>query len=501
MQQLGIVHLSDLHFGDPHFFQLPIPPDGVPAASKRPSLLDALSRDLNNPDLRDLAPGLPESAGSGHLDMPMIVAISGDLTQTAGTKEFQQASKFIEGLGQVTVLGSNLTKKNIFVVPGNHDVIFDELDIGRRWYPFSRFYEQHTGVRVDAENPSSLTRVIDRSDEGFIVVEFNSCVYVQKGSVDAIRGQIDEDALYGVKEALRNIPEAKRNAAIKLAIVHHHPIVLPALAEPNRGYDAVVNSQALLGVLQEFGFQLVMHGHKHYPHTFSYDAKCAWSKGAVYPMSVIAGGSIGSRFLPERVANATNVYNFITIKWDSATALARIRIVTRGLVTHGANGHELLPQEWMFRTIATEDQVVGRHMAEVGPFVAEQFAEGDFEAHRKKKYQELRCNMPVVEVMPSLVPGQKYEARLWIVAHAGRKDVPTRVAWSGGKHFPVVVCRREDNPSFCATLAYYGPVLVQVRMYFDDGQVATGYVYARLPGDESIAAPLEAVSGPGVESK
>src|SRR5262249_16794356 len=435
-------------------------------------------------ELRDLTPRSPELSGRGYTDMPLIVAISGDLTQTAGTKEFDQAQQFISGLGKAPVLGSNITGDNIFVVPGNHDVIFDEPDIERRWYPYCRFYERHTHIRMDADRPGALTRLIDRSDKGLIIAELNSCVYVQKGSVDAIIGQIDDERLFNLKQALGGIPGEQLQRSIRIAIVHHHPVVLPALAEPGRSYDAIVNSHALLGLLQEFGFHIIVHGHKHYPHTFSYDAKCAWSNARVYPLTVIAGGSVGSRFLPERVANATNVYNFVTFKWDPKTALSRISVVTRGLQTHDPDGGALLPQEWRFRTLAVEDRVSGRHMADIGAFETLDFKEDDLEKRRRSIYQELRCNMPVVEVMPSLVPKQEYEARLWIVPHEGR-EIPTKVEWSAGKHFPVVACTREANAAFCATLAYYGPMLVQARMYFADGGIATGYVYARLPGSDS----------------
>jgi hypothetical protein len=126
-------------------------------------------------------------------------------------------------------------------------------------------------------------------------------------------------------------------------------------------------------------------------------------------------------------------------------------------------------------------------MADVGAFETLEFKPDDFEKKRRSIYQDLRLNMPVVEVMPSLVPQQEYEARLWIVAHEGRQDIPAKVEWSGGRHFPVVVCTREGNPTFCATLSYYGPMLVQARMYFDNGDIATGYVYARLPGSDSAA--------------
>ena len=483
MKQLAMVHLSDLHFGDPHFFNPPLPPDGAPAANTRPSLCSLLVADLNSDDFRGLTPKFPESSGHGYIDMPLIVAVSGDLTETAATKEFEHAEKFITDLGNADILGSKITTPNIFIVPGNHDVIYTEPDTGRRWYPYCSFYEKHTNVHIDPRRPQGLTRLIDRSNQGYVVAELNSAVYVQKDSPDAIRGQIDDQSLFELKKALQAVDEEKLRCSIRIAVVHHHPIVLPALAEPGRGYDAIVNSQALLGLLQEFGFHIVVHGHKHFPHTFTYDAKCAWSQGKIYPITVIAGGSVGSRHLPARVANPTNVYNYITFKWDPNTALARIRVVTRGLKIHNAQGRELLPQEWKFETLAIEDNVSGQHRQDVGPFSTSKFKADEFERQRKQVRADFRHNMPVVEVLPSLIVGQDYEARLWIVGHEGRTELPRRVEWSGGSHFPIVVCKREENPSFCAPLAYYGPVLVQVRMYFDDGHVATGYLYARLPGD------------------
>ena len=45
-RQLSIVHLTDLHFGERHAFQPPLPPDGHPAVARGwPTLLQSLSKD------------------------------------------------------------------------------------------------------------------------------------------------------------------------------------------------------------------------------------------------------------------------------------------------------------------------------------------------------------------------------------------------------------------------------------------------------------------------
>jgi hypothetical protein len=307
---------------------------------------------------------------------------------------------------------------------------------------------------------------------------------VQKGTPEEVRGQVDDESLFKLKTELKKIDTTRLRDAVRVAIMHHHPIVLPALAEPKRGYDAIVNADALLALLQEFEFHVIFHGHKHYPHTFSYDARCAWTKATVWPIHVIAGGSAGSSEIPARDPASTNTYNYVTLKWDPVTRLSRIRIVTRGLVTHDADGRRLLPAEWHFQTLRVDDRVSGAHMPDGNvPYHKSTFVPDGHEDRRKAAYAELRWNMPVVEVMPSLIPGQAYEARVWIVPHVGNREVPVRVEWAAGEHFTVVTCDAQTNPMFCATLAYYGPVLVQARMHFADGHVALGHIYARLPSN------------------
>jgi hypothetical protein len=106
------------------------------------------------------------------------------------------------------------------------------------------------------------------------------------------------------------------------------------------------------------------------------------------------------------------------------------------------------------------------------------------ERRRKKIYNELRCNFPVCEVMPSLIAGQHNEARVWIEFHETEGDKknerPLEVTWSAGDKHQVITVQRDTDPRFCATFHYHGPMLVQAKLSFPDG-VAFGYVYVRMP--------------------
>ncbi len=175
----------------------------------------------------------------------------------------------------------------------------------------------------------------------------------------------------------------------------------------------------------------------------------------------------------------------ISLKWHPAAQQLRVRFVTRGLVV-SADGEKLLPNEWYWKTLRVIDRRLMPYAtlpAPKHPRALEFIGNHDPQAEirRKSIYVELKGNMPVVEVMPSLVPGQAYEARLWIVAHDEQRTLPRTVTWSAGRMFSQVVCDRDDDPTFCASLSYWGPMLVQAQLKFDDGSYSETSIYARVP--------------------
>jgi 3',5'-cyclic AMP phosphodiesterase CpdA len=183
--------------------------------------------------------------------------------------------------------------------------------------------------RLDPRDPLALTRIIDPSDEGLVIAEINSCIYVQKDTVDERRGQIHDDAVTELEKQLKAVDAEALHSSIKIALIHHHPVVLPVLYQDDAGYDAVLNPELLIRVLKKYGFHLVLHGHKHGPVTYSYDAVSAWTTDGVQPLLIVAGGSAGSKEIT-REDGARNTYNVINIKWHPTAPQARVNIQTRG---------------------------------------------------------------------------------------------------------------------------------------------------------------------------
>lgn len=84
--------------------------------------------------------------------------------------------------------------------------------------------------------------------------------------------------------------------------------------------------------------------------------------------------------------------------------------------------------------------------------------------------------MPVVEVLPSLMPGRGYEARAWLVPHHYHKEFPIRVTWSAGRMFYRKILGAEAAPDFTVSFHYWGLMLIQAELEFADNVKARAYV-------------------------
>jgi len=405
----------------------------------------------------------------------------------AGSDEFRQAETFIKELASENIFGKPRGLDHIFVVPGNHDVAFGARDSEDRWTPWAKFCSDTFGTKFAARDPLSRIAFHNRvHDLGAIILCLNSSEYVERNTPEAVRGLMDEEQLNKTKSFLESINKDQLESSIRIALIHHHPILIPGLAEPGRGYDAVENSGLLLNLLRNFGFHLILHGHKHSPYHFSEDSYTAFHDETRPPILIVAGGSASSRQLPE---GGFNCYNRPQVKWNPEAKQGRIMLRTNALQI-SAKRAPLLSKDWRWLPRLIDDRpYLG------GPNAPQTIAAKDREfdskvdkkdeAQRNKRYTDLRYNLPVCEVMPSLIPGQHNEVRLWIEFHVSqwnpKEQKPVEVTWSAGKRHPVVTVPFKADPRFCATLHYYGPMLVQAKMRFRDGHVAYGYVYVRMP--------------------
>lgn len=390
------------------------------------------------------------------------------------------------------------------MVPGNHDPQYAENRTEVRWTEYCRFFERHTDAvaaatstpppRFRPEHPEKLSRLINQAGEGLIVAEVNSSAYVKKGTPDEVRGQIDGDVAPNLRRELEAIDGKLRAEAIKIALVHHHPVVMPQLAEANRGYDGILNVSPLLTLLKNNDFLLLMHGHKHNPTVFTYDPENAWARDRIMPILLVAGGSAGSSGLPPPGTN-TNTYNIIDLKWYPETRQARIHVETRGLVQTDRDGNPASPADWSWQTLRSHDRVLPPPLdppASKGitrPKVAA--TDGPFDAQRAAILKSSRRNFPAVEVLPSFNPQQNFEARVWVEAQKDSPDyeLPDKVEWSAAMNFThVVTCPGSADTDFGARFTYHAPMLIQCRLFWKDiTDPVVAYIFAHQGKRGSVA--------------
>jgi 3',5'-cyclic AMP phosphodiesterase CpdA len=497
---LEIIHVSDMHFGKNHRFAQLETPDGRTRAGTAPSLADKLIEDLRTAEAQPKRPsvGLSERADKRFEvpDMPRIVCLSGDFTQTASAQEFKQARHLAEQLGELNQLGLN--KDSLFFCPGNHDVVWDKDDEELRWGPYATFLSGVSGEYHDPKKGEFFGGVQINEAAKVVVMSLNTELKVKDEKGEKCRGDLSIGQRDWIEAELAKL-NAQQRGYIKVAMMHHHPVLLPIFAEPGRGYDAVVGAEWLMPLLHEHGFHLVLHGHKHYPHTFREDIRNAFLKTKEHSLFVVAGGSCGSKELPEPDI-ATQCYNRIRIHSCEELGTTRVQVLTRGLVARPEGGGlELNPTKWKWKTLAFDDRSYTSHVDKTDlsagsmKYMRSVAAASKANQARESESRRTRRNYPVGEMRPAMFPGQTIEVHLRVVRHEGnhprkRGDDPVAVTWSGGPiWFPSVRVTRQEDPEFRAVFTYWGGSLLQAELEFEDGTTEVTHVYVPMPPGQKPA--------------
>jgi 3',5'-cyclic AMP phosphodiesterase CpdA len=339
---LTLLHLSDLHFGPGHRFGSLETQDGD-TVKDGGSLLDSL------------LPDVLQTLDSSSIDCgPLLVCITGDLSDQAQLSQFEEAAEFVAGL----LDGLGAFSPAVVIVPGNHDVAWEEatpLARMSRWASFTRDYLKVPTVG-EPDNMYALAHTGLAASHGASVIAINSAAFVKKDQADEKRGRLSDAGLKQLEAELEKF--GPPGPDLRIALMHHHPILIPDLAEPGRKYDAVVEGGDILRLLRQYGFHAILHGHKHLPFHFAEDSRAAYATTQPReqrPIMVVCGGSTSAKEVSEKMQTPTNFYNLIRMKWLSASGECRSLIEPRQLVRHDG-GAELPKYKWRWEPCIPDDR-------------------------------------------------------------------------------------------------------------------------------------------------
>jgi 3',5'-cyclic AMP phosphodiesterase CpdA len=241
-----IVHLSDLHFGNP-------------------------SAHLRRTDGAEVLGPLLQ----GRL-MPSYVVISGDITFQGLKSGYAEALEAI----RPPLAAARIPMKNIVVCPGNHDVVREDAERPM----FKTFDEWSSSLRGDkectfAKNP---VRILQTEAADFLLINTAHHGLWGYGLVNAME-------LKRITKQLIKTPHRPR-----IAVLHHH--LVPVVEDDT---STTRNAYEVLEVLQEHDFTMILHGHQH--------AILSLAVGT-HKMQISAVGSFG--YGTPGVINSGAVYTF-----------------------------------------------------------------------------------------------------------------------------------------------------------------------------------------------
>jgi 3',5'-cyclic AMP phosphodiesterase CpdA len=243
VKDLTIVHISDLHLG--HDFLWRSAKELRAFWKTEDAKLIAALGDA----LRDLHPD--------------YVVISGDIVNKSTRRNFTHAASVLKRLFAAAGIDA---RERVLVVPGNHDA--PPLRKYRN-NPFGRMKHFVTFLKEVFDESDILRRkprfVHLDTDRGVCFIGLDSTL---KDRVQLAEGEIGPRQRAWFESKLARLEKGLTgfDNYVKIAIVHHHPEPIEHAADSER-FMQLLDAAETRGLFQKARVNLVLHGHKHYPHS------------------------------------------------------------------------------------------------------------------------------------------------------------------------------------------------------------------------------------------
>jgi len=287
--QVGVLHISDLHFGPDHGYRNHSGPVNTPE-----SLAAKIATSLS--------------------PSPACIVVSGDLTTRGDHAGFLSARTFLRELIRLL----DVDKNAVVLLPGNHDILINDPELTRDYSNEQDFRDQ---LEVFYGQPTELERVHDIRDvdgQHYVVGALNSSRPRSKQTMDY--GYVGVDRSVPVFETAQVCANLARSPAWTAVALHHHVLPGPHVEEPEseRPVSLTLDAGEIVSLAQKYGADALLHGHQHIPFVgkvarvaeFTLDG--ATDRTPAPDVAVLGAGSAGVKRprIPETVGvNTYSLYN------------------------------------------------------------------------------------------------------------------------------------------------------------------------------------------------
>jgi 3',5'-cyclic AMP phosphodiesterase CpdA len=284
MAPITLLHLSDLHLGN-DFIPRALASGRIWWKKVSPRITDGLIQAI-----RDTKPD--------------YIVISGDFVNKQQGSSFWLAAQYLKHL--FGVAGFDM-KERLLVVPGNHDVSFapkkhtkDDL----RLWMYRRFLmDLFDETDLDARRHRFLKVDIDQK------LLFLCLDTSLKSAVPKAEGEIGINQLKWVARKLSDLQMhlgSSLDDFVKIAVMHHHPVGIVGQDPAREQFMQLLDAEDILQILDKYGFNLLLHGHKHVPRMTT---RLRADSGS---LTIIGAGTATCPYLEEQGGSGNN-FNLISI--------------------------------------------------------------------------------------------------------------------------------------------------------------------------------------------
>lgn len=240
--------------------------------------------------------------------------IAGDLTWSGRKKEYELSEQFILGL----INQFQIDRKLITIVPGNHDINFnekeynegDKVEIGyaeeKSKIGYRDFYKKIYGASPN-EYLAVGRKVLLENCLPLDIVGLNSnCLQQNKNHFRGM-GFIGNKQLKMIENEMG---WNNSSYSYKILVLHHHLYPVEYIEEPTMDYSYSICLDA--GLISSFivrnKIDLVIHGHKHKEHFLEIGSNII--DNSIYRYNILGLGSAGSADLSHNTVNSVAILDF-----------------------------------------------------------------------------------------------------------------------------------------------------------------------------------------------